>query len=827
MMKLESNNVQLHVEAGDKIEAIRKVGEMLVESGNIKPAYIESMLNREKVANTFLGNGIAIPHGLPKDRESIIRTGIAVMQIPAGVEWNPGEIVFLIVGIAARSDEHIEILTNLTHILDNEKLIQKLSSTDDAEDIYSCLSGRREGSQPPAERGPTLQDFEKSVEVKIQGAHGLHARPATAFVELAKQFKASVHVRHKESVADGKSLVSLLKLGAGENASLRIMVSGEDEDEALKAIEAAVLAGLEDETEAADEVQLDAADHGWSPSEPTITIQGLSASSGLAIGPLWHFKKSKIVVASTAKYPAIEENLLHEAIATAQSELEQIHREVKAQSGAGKAAIFKAHIEFLNDEEMIAETHALIKKGHSAGWSWQKVIGERVEDMAQLDDPVLRGRATDINDVGSRVLRHLAEVVEDTPFTAETPVILVAEDLMPSDTVNLDPRKILGFCTTAGGPTSHTAIIARSLGIPAIVGAGPALLNQENGTEVILDGTTGNLYIHPHESDIKAAQNIQAMLADQRNSEHQTRFEPAIMTDGHRMEVVANIATASEAEQAVNGGAEGVGLMRTEFLFLDRSEAPTEEEQYQAYSQMTKALGGLPLIIRTLDVGGDKNLPYLQLPPEDASFMGIRGIRLCLAKPELFRPQLRAIYRAAEHGPIKIMFPMISTLEDLNAAKDMAEGVRRELGVAELPFGVMIEVPSAVMLARELAAEVDFFSIGTNDLTQYTLAMDRLHPLLARQADALHPAVLRMINLTVSAAEEAGIWVGVCGGIAADPQGAAILTGLGVKELSVSIPSVAAVKAQLRKLSQAGAKSMAQRALACRNAAEVRRLSIA
>jgi phosphocarrier protein FPr len=293
------------------------------------------------------------------------------------------------------------------------------------------------------------------------------------------------------------------------------------------------------------------------------------------------------------------------------------------------------------------------------------------------------------------------------------------------------------------------------------------------------------------------------------------------------MEVVANIATASEAEQAVNGGAEGVGLMRTEFLFLDRSEAPTEEEQYQAYSQMTKALGGLPLIIRTLDVGGDKNLPYLQLPPEDASFMGIRGIRLCLAKPELFRPQLRAIYRAAEHGPIKIMFPMISTLEDLNAAKDMAEGVRRELGVAELPFGVMIEVPSAVMLAKELAAEVDFFSIGTNDLTQYTLAMDRLHPLLARQADALHPAVLRMINLTVSAADDAGIWVGVCGGMAADPQGAAILTGLGVKELSVSIPSVAAVKAQLRKLSQAAAKSLAQRALACRNAAEVRRLSIA
>ncbi len=826
-MKLESNNVQLHAEARDKIEAIRKVGKMLVESGNIKPDYIESMLNREKVANTFLGNGIAIPHGLPKNRESIIRTGIAVMQVPAGVEWNPGEIVYLIVGIAARSDEHIGILTNLTHILDNEKLIQKLSSTENAEDIYSCLSGSRENSPSPAAKGPGLQEFEKFVDLVIKGSHGLHARPATAFVELAKQFKSSIHVRHKETVADGKSLISLLKLGVGENATLRVMASGDDADDALLALEAAVLAGLEDETEAAEESQTDTADHGWTPSEPTLTIQGLSASSGLAIGPLCHFKKSKIVVAATAKDPAVEEKLLHGAIATAQSELEQIYLEVKAQSGAGKAAIFKAHIEFLSDEEMIADTLALVATGHSAGWSWQKVIKERIEDLAKLDDPVLRGRATDINDVGTRVLRHLADVVEDTTFTVQTPVILVAEDLMPSDTVNLDPKKILGFCTTAGGPTSHTAIIARSLGIPAIVGAGPALLNQENGTEVILDGTSGNLYIKPHASDVKAAQNIQAILADQRNIEHKTRFEPAITTDGHRVEIAANIANATEAELAVNGGAEGVGLMRTEFLFLDRSEAPTEEEQYQAYSQMTKALGGLPLIIRTLDVGGDKNLPYLKLPPEDTSFMGMRGIRLCLAKPELFRPQLRAIYRAAEHGPIKIMFPMISTLEDLNAAKDMAEGVRQELGAAQLPFGVMIEVPSAVILAAELAQEVEFFSIGTNDLTQYTLAMDRLHPLLARQADALHPAVLRMIDLTVSAADAAGIWVGVCGGMAADPQGAAILTGLGVKELSVSIPSVAAVKAQLRKLSLADAQSLAKRALACRNAAEVRRLTLA
>ena len=824
MMKLESNNVQLHAKADDKIDAIRKVGAMLVESGNIQPEYIDSMLNREKVANTYLGNGIAIPHGLPKNRDSIIRTGVAVMQVPAGVDWNPGERVHLIVGIAARSDEHIEILTNLTHILDNEKLIHKLSSTDNAEDIYSCLSGKAETPQTSKPKGPLLADFENFVELTITGAHGLHARPATALVELAKRFKSTIHVRHGDSVADCKSLVSLLKLGAGANAKLRVMASGADEEEALIAIKVAVLAGLEEETETAEEA-VATTDYDWAPAEPVQTIQGLRASPGLAIGPLWHFKKSKIVVATTAKDPALETHRLHGAIAVAQNELEQIYGEVKAQSGAGKAAIFKAHIEFLNDLEMVAETLALIQTGHSSGWAWQKVIQERVEDMAKLGDSILADRAADLHDVGTRVLRHLAQVVEDNPFTAESPIILIAEDLMPSDTVNLDPQKILGFCTTGGGPNSHTAIIARSLGIPAIVGAGPALLEQENGTEVILDGTSGNLYINPHQADITAARKVQTLLTELRNSEYQTRFQPAITTDGYRIEVAANIANAAEAEQAVNGGAEGIGLMRTEFLFLDRPEPPTEEEQYQAYSQMIKALGGLPLIIRTLDIGGDKNLPYLHLPPEDSSFMGMRGIRLCLAKPELFRPQLRAIYRAAGHGPVKIMFPMISTLEDLNAAKDMAEAIRLELGATEVPFGVMIEVPSAVILAKELAREVDFFSIGTNDLTQYTLAMDRLHPLLARQADALHPAVLRMIDLTVSAAKAAGIWVGVCGGVAADPQGALILTGLGVAELSVSIPSVAAVKAQLRTVSFADAQSLAQRALTCRNAAEVRRLS--
>ena len=521
--------------------------------------------------------------------------------------------------------------------------------------------GRR-FAKTAASPAAVLADFDNFVDATVQGEHGLHARPATAFVDIAKQFKATVHVRHKDKVADGKSLISLLKLGGGKNAALRIMAHGEDADAALAALQSAILAGLEDEEgQAAETLQAEAA-HDWTPTVATETVQGLSASPGLAIGPLCHFQQRKIVVSATAKDPAVEEKRLIGAIATAQSELDQIYQEVKTRSGAGQAAIFRAHIEFLNDTEMVAETLGHIREGHSAGWSWQQVVETRVQEMAKLDDPVLSGRAADLGDVGTRVLRHLAQVVDDNPFVPQKPVILVAEDLTPSDTANLDPGKILGFCTAAGGPTSHTAIIARSLGIPAIVGAGPALLKQSDGAQVILDGTSGNLYIEPDEADVRAAQEVQAILADQRDSEYRTRFEPAITIDGHRIEVVANIANAAEAEQAVNGGAEGVGLLRTEFLFLDRSEPPTEEEQYRAYTQMVKALGGLPLIIRTLDIGGDKNVPYLNLPPEDASFMGIRGIRLCLAKPELFQPQLRAIYRAAQHGPVKIMFPMISTI---------------------------------------------------------------------------------------------------------------------------------------------------------------------
>jgi phosphocarrier protein FPr len=816
MIKLSKETIRLAAQARDKIEAIRIAGGLLVDSGNMQSGYVASMLAREKVANTYLGNGIAIPHGLPKDRELIVRTGISVTQFPEGVTWNQGETVYLVVAIAACSDEHIELLANLTDVLDDPELVQRLARTGEPMDIIARLTQPRDGTAAAPEEAET--DFELRVDVTMTGPAGLHARPATALVEIAKQFQAEIRVRHNDKVANGKSLVSLLKLGADKQANLRIMARGVDADAALTALATAVRNGLEDEAEQV-----------VSATGPTLVLEtraiaGIAAAPGLAIGPLRHFRREKIVVAATAKDAALEASRLEQAIATAKLQLRELHDEVKARSGAGRAAIFRAHEEFLDDPDLIEAAQGLIAAGHSAGWAWRDGVEARVREVAALNDALLKERAVDLQDVGRRVLRLLADTLEEEPAAFDVPSILVAEDLSPSDTARLDPARVLGICTASGGPTSHTAIIARSLGIPAIVGTGPGLLHPAEGTQCVLDGDAGNLYLEPGEADLALARQSQQAWQARRDAERLACYQPAMTTDGTRIEVVANIGSAVEAEQAVNAGAEGIGLLRSEFLFLQREQPPSEDEQFAAYSAMTRALNGLPLIIRTLDIGGDKEVPYLSLPAEANPFLGVRGIRLCLAWPDLFRTQLRAIYRAAATGPVKIMFPMIATVEELLAARAIAEEVRLELGAAPVEIGIMIEVPSAVLMAPELAVHADFFSVGTNDLTQYVLAMDRLHPSLARQADALHPAVLRMIALTVKAATAAGRWVGVCGGMAGDPKGAAILAGLGVAELSMSIPSVAAIKARLRGQSMAEMKTLAQRALACKNAAEVRAL---
>ncbi len=822
MIDLNERNIVLGGQASGKIEAIELVGNILVREGFIAPEYIESMKRRESVANTFLGNGISIPHGLPENRDKINKTGIAVLQIPEGVTWNSGEIVHLVVGIAAKSDEHIEVLTNLTSVLDDSETATKLAKTKDVTEIIDALKGNSISTKRPA---PTLDtsDFDVSLDVTISGEHGLHARPATYFVDIAKKFKSEIVVEFDGRSGNGKSLASLLKLGVSGGKNIRIHGRGPDSSSALATLKEAVDEGLGEEAEKKILPQIE---HGWVPESVKQVIPGCTASPGIATGIVHQFTHNRIVVEAIAKDPEHESHELGQAIAAARRNIRLLYEEVRAKSGEPGAAIFRAHEAFLEDPEMLAETEALIRQGKSAGYAWRQVIDERVRVMEQHDDELLAARAMDLRDVGRRVLRHLAGVVQDAPFKPSEPVILIAEDLTPSDTAQLDPAMILGFCTSGGGPTSHSAIIARSLGIPAIVAAGPSLLEVADNTMVILDGDTGNLYIEPSQSDIDAANKVKNQLEELRGDEHRTRFEPALTLDGKRVEVVANIGKANEAENAVNAGGEGIGLMRTEFLFLERETPPDEEEQFQSYKTMVTALNGLPIIIRTLDIGGDKEVSYLNLPHEENPFLGERGIRLCLNWPELFLTQLRAIYRASKYGPIRIMFPMIATLDELEAAKRLAEKARIEVDAKPVEIGIMVEVPSVVSMAREFAQEVDFFSIGTNDLTQYVMAIDRGHPTLAGKADSLHPAILRMIDHVVKEATRAGIWTGVCGGLAGEPLGATILAGLGVKELSMVIPSIAAVKARIRSISMKQASELAQKALNCRDNKQVRALSL-
>ena len=825
MLTLTPSQVRLGRSAENKAEAIRLVGQVMVESGFIAPGYVDSMLRREQVSATYLGHGIAIPHGLPEARDLVRQTGVVVVQFPKGVAWGPEGHARLVVGIAAKSDEHLQVLANLTGVLGDEAQSEALAQTRDAALIVQVLNGaspppETSASVPFAFNGPHLQALSPSP-------HGLHARPATVLVEVVRRFRAEVIVHHDGRQANARSVLSLLQLGARGGTPLTLTATGDDAEAVLRALGDAFQSGLGEEATTTPGTSAASAEPrgatGPLDYEGTL-VAGLSASPGIASGPVWAFQRERLVVEERAADAVQEHRKLDESLAGAAAELRQLHEGFLKKAGAQRAAIFKAHLELLDDPEMRTEAHGHIDTGLSAGESWRRVFESRADSLAKLAEPTLAARAADLRDVGRRVLRPLATVVEGEATFPDHPVVLLAEDLAPSDTAKLDPAMVLGLCTAGGGTTSHTAIIARSLDLPAVVAAGPSVLDLRNGQDCILDGDAGVLVLKPSERDHAKAATHRERTRVRREEEKLERYRPAITLDGRRVEVAANISEAAEAQKAVDAGGEGVGLMRTEFLFLKRDTPPDEEEQLHAYRTMVRALNGLPLILRTLDIGGDKHVPYLSLPAEANPFLGVRGIRLCFEREDLFRTQLRAILRASMEGPVRIMYPMVAMPEELAKARAITESVRREVGADPVETGIMIEVPSAVMMAEQLARDVSFFSIGTNDLTQYLLAMDRQHPVLASQADGLHPAVLRMVDLTVKAAKKAGIWVGACGGIAGDPSGAVVLSGLGVTELSVAIPSIPAVKALLRGISMADAEDVARAALECGNVAEVRAL---
>ena len=699
----------------------------------------------------------------------------------------------------------------------------------------AILSERAEAAEGATPRQPGKKVTSDAI--IIPNPVGLHARPASVLSNLASQYESDVTLHRGEDQANAKSVMAIMGMEVRFRDKVRLSAYGADAEEAIKDLAEQLRVGLGEEGAVPIEEGAEGAEHAAPApvaavapaprrrSDDPNVLLGVSASPGLGVGTVLQIRHQEIEVEENSHDRHRERRKLNDAIDRSMVQLTALEDRLASQSDAEKAAIFAAHREILRDPELLDLANSGIDKGKTAAYAWRSAYTNYADKLAGLKNELLAGRAIDVRDVGSRVLE---EITGQRREKALIPAgsILIAEDLTPSDTASLDPSAVAGFCTTAGGASSHVAILARALDIPAVAGIEPRALDIPEGTRVILDGAKGTLRQNVTEEEVERIRQRQERQAQRRAVELEHADEPATTTDGHHVEVVANIGGLEDAQAAATKGAEGVGLLRSEFVFMDRRTAPTEDEQAKIYTDIAKALKpGQPLVIRTLDVGGDKPLPYLPIAPEENPFLGQRGIRVGLDRPEILRTQVRAILRANDAGAkINVMFPMISTIEDFRLAKAIFEEERNALGVPAVPVGIMCEVPSTAVMAHQFAAEVDFFSVGTNDLTQYTLAMDRGHPKLAPQVDALNPAVLGLIAECVRGAHAAGRWVGVCGGAASDIQAVPLLVGIGVDELSVSVPAIPSVKALIRSLSLERCQELAAQALGAESAAAVRAL---
>ncbi len=559
-------------------------------------------------------------------------------------------------------------------------------------------------------------------------------------------------------------------------------------------------------------------------------LKGIPASNGIAIGPSFFYQQQTVKInRRMIDNPEAEFARLEKSLAKAREQLSAIKDKAENETGADEAAIFEAHALILDDPTLLSKVQEVINQQHvNAEFAWSESIETCAQQMDALEDDYFRARATDIRDVGCRVLRLLTGQSESNLDALVAPSIILARDLMPSDTVRLDKDFVLGFCTAEGGPTSHTAILSKALGLPAVVGVGHEILNIDRQAILVIDGGSGDVIINPDKSTLKSVQKKRKAAMHIAKLDLKKAHKPAATQDGVTVEVVANIGNPDDAVIALEDGAEGVGLLRTEFLYLDRKTAPNETEQLKAYKSILDIMGTRPVIIRTLDVGGDKELPYLNLGREANPFLGWRAIRMCLDKPDFFKVQLRALLRASPGHDLRIMFPMIATLEEVRKAQNLLNQARDEVTSAGYPIaeniqvGIMVEIPSTVILADLFAREVDFFSIGTNDLTQYTMAAERTNDRVAYLGDACHPAVLREIQTVIKAAHSAGIWVGLCGELAGDPEAIPILLGLGLDEFSMAPPLIPHAKAIIRNCSMDKARQLASKVVDLATAAEVR-----
>ncbi|PNB25957.1 phosphoenolpyruvate--protein phosphotransferase [Pseudomonas sp. DP16D-E2] len=945
MLELAVEQIAMGQRAADKGEALALLADRLVADGLVAEGYLAGLQAREAQGSTFLGQGIAIPHGTPQTRELVFATGVRLLQFPDGVDWGDGQIVYLAIGIAARSDEHLRLLQLLTRALGETDLAEALRRSGSAEPLLKLLQGaprelaldaqlvglnlaaedfdelawrgarllqragcadsgfaavlqqteplplgeglwwlhsEREVRQPGlafvtpqqplryrdqplnglfclASLGAAHQALlERLCEVLIEGrgqmlyqatssravlevlggeapadwpsarivlanAHGLHARPAKVLAQLAKGFEGEIRIRLHDSAQPAvsvKSLSKLLSLGARRGQVLELIAEPDIAADALPVLLAAIEQGLGEEVDPLPPtaVQDEAPMSALQAPTPGSTLQGVAAAPGIASGPAHVQVERDIDYPLRGESPAQERARLRQAIDTVHADLQALVQ----RSDKAIGEIFVTHQEMLADPALTDDVELRLAQGESAAAAWMAVIEAAARQQEALHDALLAERAADLRDIGRRVLAQLCGVKDSAE--PEQPYVLVMVEVGPSDVARLDPARVAGIVTAQGGATAHSAIVARALGIPAVVGAGAAVLLLESGTPLLLDGQRGQVVVAPAESELQRA------LAERDARERRlqiawaNRHEPARTRDGHAVEVFANIGQSNGIDKVVEQGAEGIGLLRTELIFMAHPQLPDVATQEAEYRRVLDGLDGRPLVVRTLDVGGDKPLPYWPIAAEENPFLGVRGVRLTLQRPQVMEDQLHALLRAADNRPLRIMFPMVGQLHEWRAAKAMVERLRQEIPVADLQVGIMVEIPSAALLAPQLAREVDFFSIGTNDLTQYTLAIDRGHPSLSAQADGLHPAVLNLIDMTVRAAHAQGKWVGVCGELAADPQAVAVLLGLEVDELSVAARSIPEVKALVRQADLSTARALAREALQQDSAEAVRAL---
>jgi len=694
-------------------------------------------------------------------------------------------------------------------------------------EVDGAASRRPLSPQPPLSSPQSVARAERAVVVAL--LQGLHARPAALLARRAKGTAASVTLRAHGRATDARSVVGIMSLGVRRGDELLIQAEGEGAPLAVAEMFAAL----------AEAERMDSAHVGVSiPAAATAAtaataaagpaarrsahpgeLTGIRAVPGFAVGRATRIERREIEVSEPGCGELHEQEELERARANVRLRLERIRNA----GGVERRQIIGAHLEFLDDPGLNDSANELIAAGKSAGFAWRGATRRSIATLQSLDDSRLRERADDLLDIEAHVLLALAGEARPLHLPLPEQAILLADDLLPSELTALDRRRLAAIALSGGGATSHVAILAAAMEIPMLIGIGPLLREVPDGQTIIVDADKGTLHEAPSADAVAQAKTLVAARLARSAALRAAAVEECRSLDGTRVEVFANLGSTADALAAVENGAEGCGLLRTEFLFIDRATAPTEDEQLTAYQSIADALGGRPLILRMMDVGGDKPLLYLPLPPEPNPALGMRGVRTALSHPDLMRTQLRAAMCVRPQGIVRLLIPMVTDVSEIAAVRKVIDDIGAELNLqGRISLGAMIETPAAALTAAALLREVDFLSIGSNDLTQYTLAMDRGHTDLARRTDALHPAVLQLIAAAASAGKVAGKLVAVCGGVAADLTAVPILLGFGVRELSVVPAAIPALKSRIRSLRMADCEKLAQSCLGLPSAAEVR-----